>query len=85
MWAIYPARMPDALADDHWLTSHRRWRIKPQLLWHCLRYELERLGLSAEDAAVCALLQRHSVPVEPPKPQGVSSGLGAVARYPGIR
>jgi hypothetical protein len=82
----YPAAMPDALTElDHWLTSHRRWRTKPLLLWQCVRYELERLGLSAEDAAVCALLEGHAVPAEPPKPRGVSSGLGAVARYPGIR
>jgi hypothetical protein len=75
--------MPDPLADlDHWLTSHRKWRTKPLLLWQCLRYELERLGMAADDAAVCALVQRHGVPAEPPKPAGQIGDLGAVARYP---
>jgi hypothetical protein len=76
-------RMPHALAElDPWLTSHRRWRTNPRLLWQCLRYELERLGLDVNDPAVRAVLEAHQTPAEPLPAVGVSQGLGAVARYP---
>jgi hypothetical protein len=73
--------MPDPLPDlDHWLTNHRRWYAKPRLLWQCLRYELERLGLASDDARVRALLGRHSIPLEPQPPVGSGEDLGAIAR-----